>query len=168
MPHRAHAVSRVLGLAVALTLGPAGDARAHALLVETQRTGDAIIVTVGDPAGPRTDVGVTVIGPQDGGTTHQKGATDRRGRFVFLPDAPGEWQVVIDDGFGHRSVARVIVDSEGLGTIDKTDSGLAALGTLPRLLVGLSWIAGISGIAFYALARRDRTRRARARGERGP
>ncbi len=32
----------------------------------------------------------------------QTGATDKNGRFLFFPDPPGSYRIVINDGQGHR------------------------------------------------------------------
>lgn len=45
--------------------------------------------------------------------------TDRRGRAAFLPDAAGEWRVVVDDGTGHRTELTIAVDSEGTAPVAK-------------------------------------------------
>jgi nickel transport protein len=32
----------------------------------------------------------------------QKGRTDKNGKFCFLPDQKGKWNIIVDDGMGHR------------------------------------------------------------------
>lgn len=55
--------------------------------------------------------------PEDPGEAFQILRTDRRGRAAFLPDAAGEWRVVVDDGTGHRTELTVTVDSEGAAPV---------------------------------------------------
>ncbi len=40
----------------------------------------------------------------------QTGRTDRNGRFLFLPDKPGEWKVVVNDEMGHRVALKTTID----------------------------------------------------------
>ncbi len=40
----------------------------------------------------------------------QKGRTDRQGCVMFKPDGPGNWQVVVNDGRGHRLALDLTVD----------------------------------------------------------
>jgi nickel transport protein len=46
-----------------------------------------------------------VWSPGDDGVEYQNGRTDRKGRFAFLPDAPGTWKISVRDGRGHKAVA---------------------------------------------------------------
>ena len=54
-----------------------------------------------DDGEPMSYAAVEIRSP-DGSTAFQTGRTDRNGRFMLYPDQPGQWQVVLQDGMGHR------------------------------------------------------------------
>jgi nickel transport protein len=41
---------------------------------------------------------------------YQNGRTDKNGRFAFLAETPGEWQMKVNDGMGHAVHATVTVN----------------------------------------------------------
>lgn len=43
-----------------------------------------------------------VFSPSDAKFAVQTGRTDEKGRFAFMPDAPGEWHVIVRDEEGHQ------------------------------------------------------------------
>lgn len=97
----------------------------------------------------------TVFAPGAGVTIHQQGFTDRTGRFAFLPDQPGEWRIVVDDGLGHRAERRVSVPEAGAavplggwGRPDRLSAAVLGVGIVMTLFGG--WALG---------AARRRTRR---------
>ncbi len=159
----ANRAARSVFAVLALWIAAAGGARAHAIFVASETRGDVVVVTVSDDAGPRAAISVTVFGPAGGGTTHQRGETDQQGRFAFVPNVPGEWQAVIDDGFGHRAVARVTVaeTAGALAAVDGNEAGLGVGGRVSALVTGVSLLVGITGVAFWLLARRERRRQGR-------
>lgn len=75
----------------------------------------------------------------------QIGRTDRNGSMMFQPDSPGNWQVVITDGMGHRKSLDKDV-SEGFGDGVRTSDTLSANEGTGRLIShrALSIVAGIS------------------------
>lgn len=153
-------VARALVVVLALWTAAVGGARAHAIFVASETRGDAVVIAVSDDAGPRAAIGVTVLGPAGGGTTYQRGETDQEGRFAFVPNLPGEWQAVVDDGFGHRAVARVTVaeTAGALSAVDGNGAGRGAGGRFSALVTGVGFLVGITGVAFWVLARRERRR----------
>lgn len=46
---------------------------------------------------------VLVFGPDSAKVEFQNGRTDKNGVFAFVPDRPGFWRVVCNDGMGHRA-----------------------------------------------------------------
>ena len=88
----------------------------------------------------------------------QTGFTDRNGRFLFHPDKAGEWQVIVNDGMGHRQAVTT-----------KTGANLATPGSVaPRpvpvylgIVIGISLIFGFSGLVVLV---RHRTRRPSGNG----
>jgi nickel transport protein len=152
---RRRAAAAASGLLLAAALLP--PAWAHAARVELEPAPPAVLVLAryGEGA-PAADARVTVLSPEEGGRTHQTGRTDRRGRFAFLPDRPGTWQVVVDDGLGHRAVARLAV-AEGFG--ESAALSTPSSGGLPlalRWALGVALIAGLT-LGLWALGGRGGT-----------
>lgn len=83
----------------------------------------------------------------------QNGRTDQNGRFLFLPDKNGQWQVKVNDGMGHQ----LTVETDYVMDRQATDAGVevtggekpsrASKGT--RLLAGLAIIFFLSGWFFW-------------------
>ena len=90
----------------------------------------------------------------------QSGRTDRNGRFLFLPDRAGEWQVTIKDGMGHQVIISTIVNENmAIGMDEKQNHGAVHGGSFPRyerILMGLSFIFGIFGFLFWWKGRQNK------------
>ncbi len=86
---------------------------------------------------------VAVFSPVDGEVEFQTGATDRHGRFAFVPDTLGLWRVTVDDGMGHMITAEVTVDSLGVVSDENHDHDVGRLG---GAVGGLGAILGLFGI----------------------
>jgi len=54
---------------------------------------------------------IMVFSPENKKVEYQNGRTDQNGRFAFLPETPGKWQIKVDDGMGHAVNAIVSVNS---------------------------------------------------------
>ena len=54
---------------------------------------------------------VLVFSPTNAKVEYQNGRTDQNGRFAFLAETPGEWQMKVNDGMGHAVHATVTVNS---------------------------------------------------------
>jgi nickel transport protein len=52
---------------------------------------------------------VLIFGPENRKIEFQNGRTDQNGRFAFLAETPGEWQIKVNDGMGHAVNATVTV-----------------------------------------------------------
>ncbi len=104
---------------------------------------------------------VLVFSPEDEEIEYQNGRTDRNGRFVFYPDAPGKWRIQADDGTGHLESVSVEIaggeddDARWEGVADRSEP----LGHdhehngVPRLwgiLLGISLIGNLFW-GFYML-----------------
>lgn len=133
----------------AYTVSAAAAAHAHDVLHEITRS-HAVVVKVGYDTGEAMRYAeVTIFSPRDKKIEFQNGRTDANGSFAFLPDMPGEWKIVVNDGTGH-----------GLSTtfsVDKTMNAQISPGMfarLKKLLIGISVLFGISGILYYFRARR--------------
>ena len=55
-----------------------------------------------------------VFSPDDEKYSYQSGRTDGKGRFAFVPDAPGTWRVIVRDEEGHQCTAEIDVTAETL------------------------------------------------------
>lgn len=96
--------------ALFLMLFAAAGAAAHGTGFRLVETRDARAVRCYYASGdPMAYAKVLVYGPEDRDTEHQNGRTDRAGSFAFLPDRPGKWRVIVNDGQGHRLEAKVPV-----------------------------------------------------------
>lgn len=89
----------------------------------------------------------------------QSGRTDRNGRFLFLPDRAGEWQVTIKDGMGHQVIISTTVNENmPIGMDEKKNHGAVHGGSsrYERILMGLSFIFGIFGFLFWWKGRKNK------------
>ncbi len=105
-----------------------------------------------DDGSPITYSEVKVYSPADRENPFQEGLTDKRGQFLFLPDERGEWRIVVDDGMGHLLTEVIVVDEDL--KVDQVEHYL-----MPRyqgILMGISIIFGLAGIAFYFTAKGKR------------
>ena len=55
-----------------------------------------------------------VFSPHDEKFAAQTGRTDEQGRFAFIPDAAGEWRVIVRDNEGHQCTAEIVISDEWL------------------------------------------------------
>ncbi len=85
------------------------NALAHGVGGNVQNFEGGIVITANyDTGEPMSYAKVEIYAP-DSQIKFQLGRTDRNGRFAFVPDIPGKWQVVVDDGIGHRLTLKVPV-----------------------------------------------------------
>ncbi len=130
--------SKVLKLAFFLM---AGLVVAHAVGYKVEK-GGAITISAwyeGLTRVPMKEAFVNVFAPGDK-AFFQKGRTDRRGRFSFYPDRPGQWYVLINDGRGHGVVVKVRVRELRAG-----ETCSPGLPLYFKFIVGLSIIFGVFG-----------------------
>ncbi len=93
---------------------------------------------------------VTVLAPGSS-QPFQVGHADKNGRFCFLPDAPGEWQITAEDGMGHHLELKVPVTEPNTLKALPPASGADSFSHTRslRVLTGLSVIFGLSGFLFW-------------------
>ncbi|HSJ23597.1 MAG TPA: hypothetical protein VK929_02860 [Longimicrobiales bacterium] len=170
-------------LALAALLLTARAASAHGITVSVEHQGDMVVATSRYDGGiPVRGADIVIRGPA-GDSPYQTGRTDPDGRFIFVPAGPGEWQVTVDDGMGHRRTVRIAIpnpatlvepettasggyapgDVATATTLTATPTDEAALlagpagagdGSVPwRLVTGLSLLFGITGIGYGYSAR---------------
>lgn len=102
---------------------------------------------------PLSYASVLVYSPSDSETEYQNGRSDASGVFSFVPDRPGKWKFVIDDEMGHREEKAIEITGEFLKG-SGTANGSGELSTYWKMLIGVSFIIGCTGILFWAKARK--------------
>ena len=60
-----------------------------------------------------------IFSPTDSKFAAQSGRTDEKGRFAFIPDAPGEWRAIVRDNEGHQCEAKINITEEFLKSENK-------------------------------------------------
>jgi nickel transport protein len=115
--------TRLLSLAVALVLTtvPAGSCFAHGVAgnVVTQRA--VRLQAVYDGREPMSYAAVEIT-LENEKIPFQTGRTDRNGVFCFRPDRLGTWEIVVEDGMGHRLFLETRVD-ESLALAEEAGTG---------------------------------------------
>jgi nickel transport protein len=87
---------------------------------------------------------VQVWAPDDPDTPWQLGATDREGRFAFIPAHPGAWRLEIDDGLGHgESIVLTVTEDGRTGFAAASGAGPGWL----RWWAGIATVFGLFGAA---------------------
>jgi nickel transport protein len=117
---------------------------AHAISYELGSGGIAVQAFFDDHQ-PAKGLSVTVLSPGSS-EKFQTGKTDANGRFVFSPDSPGQWEMLIFDQMGHRLEITIPVN-EAMKTV-----GNAAENTMPLYLKIIMGIAIICAL-FYLTGR---------------
>ncbi len=108
-----------------------------------------------DSGDPISHADVIIYSPENGYELFQVGVTDRNGRFLFFPDADGKWKVVVNDGTGHGGTKYVIINGSSIVQDEAIEK---PVGRRIKILSGIMVIFGLTGVLFFALARRDRKR----------
>jgi nickel transport protein len=94
---------------LAITLIFAGAAGAHGtgfrLIPEERPLAVQFYYAGGAPMGYAE---IHIRSPRSQRPEYQNGRTDGRGIFAFCPDKPGKWELVVNDGRGHK--ARAVID----------------------------------------------------------
>ena len=151
----------VLGALLSLV---ASQAQAHALYAAHTWQGAVALVQFAYAGGEQpTYAKVEVYSPADSKVEFQNGRTDAQGRFAFMPDAPGQWRIIMADNMGHRVEHPVDVSADPTAQqADVKNAGDAAATpgvggfSIPlRILLGLSLLANMALIAA-ALRRRQK------------
>ncbi len=83
---------------------------------------------------------------------YQNARTDRTGGFSFVPDAAGEWRVVIDDEEGHRVETKV--DIPGNFQASGPAAAAAPVNRFERAVLGLAILFGVTGFLYGFKCRR--------------
>jgi len=96
------------------------------------------------------------IRPPGKGLDFQTGRTDRNGRFCFFPEGDGDWEVIVDDGMGHRLKLAVPIGPKSPATGEKgtPPSTGNALSKPAKALMGVCIIFGISGCLLWWMSKK--------------
>jgi len=124
---------------------------AHGVEYEIKENKAAIIKVGYDDGEPMSYAEVKIFSPYDAEIEYQNGRTDSNGCFAFIPDNPGEWKIVVNDGMGHGVVAKVPI-TEGI----KVDIIHHGFSRWQKLITGISIIFGLTGLIFYFRIRKIR------------
>jgi len=131
------------------------NVRAHAVDYRIER-GQAVVVHFSsDHQAAMAGAGFRVFSP-DGQRVLVSGKTDAHGRAVFVPDAPGNWRLLMASEDGHGAEVEIVVDAlEIAGKAPPDDPGGAApAGRLSATAAGVGYLLGLGGL--LALWRRRR------------
>ncbi|HDS15366.1 MAG TPA: hypothetical protein ENN66_01865 [Proteobacteria bacterium] len=86
----------------------------------------------------------------------QTGRTDRNGCFLFRPDGPGRWQVVVNDGMGHRLALayEMALDPTAVPAEPPARTHDGCLTRSLKIITGPAVIFGLCGFFYGWRARR--------------
>ena len=144
-------------LCACLVMTNARLASAHALRAAEIPQGQAVVMQFAYSTGEvPAYANVEVYGPADTGMEFQNGRTDAQGRFAFVPNAPGQWRVIMADNMGHRVVHETTVAENG-GAAPTADAAADAWGrfaTPLRALLGVSLLLNLGTMSVLWRQRR--------------
>lgn len=149
-------------LAAGATTWP-GDAVAHGTAHRLLQDAPAVALEfMYSDQTPMRYAEVLVYAPRNMEVEHQNGRTDRHGKFIFAPDAEGQWVVKVTDGVGHAEEASISVGPELIAgraaksqALDDTDTaGFGAIHQGLKAVTGVSLILNLI-FAGYFLKRRS-------------
>ena len=133
---------------ILLMLTAVGNVQAHDVIHDIQQ-GNAVIMKIGyDTGTAMTYAEVKIYSPHNEKIEFQNGRTDAEGSFAFLPDAPGEWKIVVNDGNGHGMATTFTVD-HGMN-VQITQS---VFNRVRKLIAGVILLIGFTGIMYFFRAR---------------
>lgn len=135
--------------------------QAHDITFDIIKSSPAVVIRACySGAEPVSWASIAVYAPSEAKTSYQNGRTDKDGYFAFVPDAPGNWTVRIDDELGHKGNAVVAVSLDFLKggsalehSSNKDRTGFSSIPLVYRVLMGLLFIFGASGF-FYGMKTR--------------
>ncbi len=84
-----------------------------------------------------------VFSPLDDKFAYQTGRTDEEGRFSFVPDAKGEWRVIVRDEEGHQCEAKINVNNVD-DDVHAASENLQGMELTVRAVLGVSLMFNIA------------------------
>ncbi len=119
---------------------------AHGVQVQAGTATAVEIQATYDSGEPMSGAQVQVYAPTDPENAAFTGVTDESGRYVFVPDRPGDWELSVRQA-GHGEITVIPVSETGAVTNEFT--GSSGLTTLQRGIVAGAVIWGCIGTALY-------------------
>ena len=142
--------SLILGMTIILLL-QAAICLAHGVDGYAAQANGYCITARYDDGEPMSWSEVRITAP-DSDIEFQNGRTDRNGRFMFSPDGQGAWNVVVQDGMGHRLALDVAVGRDNVPVQEQVrDISAGGHGKTSRpinILAGLAIIFGLCGLLY--------------------
>lgn len=135
----------IAGVTVGLTLGTPA-AWGHGAHIQARPSQAIEIQATYDSGEPLAEAQVQVYGPEDPQTPRFTGLTDAQGRYLFIPDGPGDWEVSVRQA-GHGDIA--VIPVTDVGAIAPTYQGDSGLSPLQRGLMAGAVTWGCVGTALY-------------------
>ena len=131
-------------------LATAAIVQAHGLVVTWRPAADAVVIQAvyDDESDPAAAADV-VIYPSDEDDPYVSGVTDRNGLFAFVPEHPGRWVAVVDDGFGHLETLDIDNSEAGAAATHVGPSSAAGGSSWRDLVTGLSVLFGLTGLWLW-------------------
>ncbi|MEL6384759.1 MAG: carboxypeptidase-like regulatory domain-containing protein [Cyanobacteria bacterium J06626_18] len=134
-----------LWLAILGTSLPA-EVLAHGVQVQAQTTSAVEIQATYDSGEPMSGAQVQVYAPTDPENVVFTGVTDASGRYLFVPDRAGDWELSVRQA-GHGEI--VVIPVAEAGVVAAEVAGSSKLTTLQRGIVAGAVIWGCVGTALY-------------------
>lgn len=94
-------LSVTLLVVTGIVLATATTGMAHGMNYSILESQSAVVFQAQFSNGEPMSYSAVVINDPTG-REHQSGLTDAQGRFAFIPESKGKWQVAVDGGMGHR------------------------------------------------------------------
>ena len=139
-----------------LVMANARHASAHALRAAEIPQGQAVVMQFAYSTGEvPAYANVEVYGPADTGIEFQNGRTDAQGRFAFVPNAPGQWRVIMADNMGHRVEHETTVAENG-GAAPTADAATDAWGRFATPLLALLGVSLLLNLGTMSVLWRQR------------
>ena len=128
----------------------------HGTKGSVARSGGYLVTAEYSDGEPMNYAEVKITSP-DSDTPFQTGRTDLLGCFLFKPHSPGQWEIEVLDGMGHRLALKLIVDAEnGSDTSSKNiETVTGSTKIFGKTVTGVSVIFGAFGILYGWRARRS-------------
>lgn len=121
-------------------------ALAHGAHIQSRTAAAVEIQASYDTGEPMAEAQVQVYAPEDPQTPVLTGVTDEAGKFVFVPDQSGDWEISVRQA-GHGDIAVVPVETGG--TIAEEFTNSTALTPLQRVIVAGAVTWGCIGTALF-------------------
>ena len=129
-----------------LLLMIAGTCYGHGLQHEVVNS-EAVVVSCYFSDGESFTYESYEVYPPDTKIPSQTGRTDSKGRLIFLPDKPGDWQIKVSADDGHGLNFSVAIGEDAV--VSDVQKSLPT--RFPGVIAGLGYVLGIFGLLnlFY-------------------